>query len=87
MKIKAVLEARATSAEQDKLHKNDEDTVWFGVIREDAALPSFRDYGRYANIMTETLSASSHNGSDWAPGVRDHRFPSLVSFVGQTGQS
>lgn len=84
-KIKAILEAKTTSAEQDILHKNDEDTTWFGVIREDAELPTFRDYGRYAGIMADTLNQSSHRGSDWTVGMRDHRFPSLVSFVGQTG--
>ena len=84
-KIKAILEAKTTSAEQDILHKKDEDTTWFGVIREDAELPTFRDYGRYASIMADTLSPSSRHGSDWAVGVRDHRYPSLVSFVGQTG--
>ncbi len=85
MKIKTILEAETTSAEQDMLHKHDEDTTWFGIIREDAELPLFRDYGRYANIMTSSLNASSHNSSEWTPGARDHRFPSLVSFVGQTG--
>lgn len=74
-----------TSAEQDLRHKNDEDTTWFGIVREDAELPTFLDYGRYATIMTDTSGAASHRGPDWMPGVRDHRFPSLVSFVGQTG--
>lgn len=77
-KIKAILEVRATSAEQDILHNNDEDTTWFGVVREDDELPTFRDYGRYAAIMADTLHPSSRH-------ARDHRFPSLVSFVGQTG--
>lgn len=43
--IKAILEVKATSAEQDILHKNDEDTTWFGVVREDDELPTFRDSG------------------------------------------
>ena len=84
-KIKAILEAKTTSAEQDMLHKNDEDTTWFGVIREVDELPTFRDYGRYASIMADTLSPSSYQVSDRTLGVRDHRYPSLVSFVGQTG--
>ena len=86
MKIKAILDERAASAQQDILHKKDENTTWFGIIREDSELPSFRDYGRYASLMTDTLNQSSHNGSDWTPGVRDHRFPSLVSFVAQAGK-
>ena len=84
-KLKAILEAKTTSAEQDILHENDEDTTWFGVIREDAEPLIFRDYGRYASIMADTLSPSSYHSSDWTAGVRDHRSPSLVSFVGQTG--
>ena len=84
-KIKGILEVKKTPAEQEILHKNDEDTTWFGVIREDAELPTFRDYGRYAAIMAETLDPSSRHSSDRTFGARDHRFPSLVSFVGQTG--
>ena len=84
-KIKAILEVKTTSAEQEILHKNDEETTWFGVIREDAELPIFRDYGRYAAIMAESLYSTSHHNSDQLFGVRDHRFPSLVSFVGETG--
>ena len=86
MKIKGVLQAKTTSAEQDILHKNDEDTTWFGIIREDSELPLFRDYGRYADIMTDSSTKSSLSGSELNPGVHDHRFPSLVSFIGQTGQ-
>ena len=82
-KIKAILETQTTPAEQDVLHKNDEDTTWFGVVREDPELPTFRDYGRYAAIMTDTLHPSSRYSE--ASSARDHRFPSLVSFVGQTG--
>lgn len=84
-KILSILEVKTTSAEQDILHKNDEETTWFGVIREDTELPTFRDYGRYAAIMSGTLNASSRHGSDGTFGARDHRFPSLVSFVGETG--
>ena len=80
------MEAKTTSAEQDMLHRNDEDTTWFGIIREDAEPLIFRDYGRYASIMADTLSPSSYHSSGWTVGVRDHRSPSLVSFVGQTGQ-
>jgi len=68
------------------MHKNDEETTWFGVTRDDTAFHSFRDYGRYAEIMIETLDFSPHRSSPWAPDVRDHRFPSLVPFVGQTGE-
>ena len=80
------MEAKTTSEEQERLHKNDEDTTWFGVIREDAEPLIFRDYGRYASIMADTLSPLSYLSSDLMVGVRDRRSPSLVAFVGQTGQ-
>ena len=80
MKIKAVLEPTITDAEREELHLNDEDTTWFGISREDAGFPLFQDYGRYANLMM----SSSHGA---AVSRRDTRFPSLVSFVGETGGS
>ena len=45
-KIRAILEAQTTSAEQEILHSNDEGTTLFGVIRDDTGLPTFRDYCR-----------------------------------------
>ena len=84
-KIKAVLEVQTTSAQQDILHENDEGTTWFGVVREDTELPIFRDYGRYAALMADTLHPLFRRSFDGTFGARDHRFPSLVSFVGQTG--
>ena len=84
-KIKIILEVQTTSAQQEILHENDEGTTWFGVVREDIELPMFRDYGRYAAIMADTLHSSFPHSFDGTVGARDHRFPSLVSFVGQTG--
>ena len=84
-KIKAILEVQTTSAQQQVLHENDEGTTWFGVIREDIELPIFRDYGRFAALMADTLHPLFRYSSDGTSGARDHRFPSLVSFVGQTG--
>ena len=53
-------------------------------------MPSFQDYGRYANLVASTRDhASGLNG--WRARRSDinassqRRFPSLVSFVGQTG--
>jgi hypothetical protein len=42
-----------TPEEQQKLHKNDEDTTWFGIARDEADMPVFQDYGRYAAILAE----------------------------------
>ena len=86
-KIKAVLEVHTTSAQQVILHEKDEGTTWFGVVREDTELPIFRDFGRYAAIVAETLHPIFRHSFDGTFGARDHRFPSLVSFVGQTGLS
>jgi hypothetical protein len=64
-----------TPAEQQKLHKNDEDTTWFGIARDEADMPVFQDYGRYAAILAEPQDISRRN-----------RYPQLVSFIGQTGR-
>jgi hypothetical protein len=87
-KIKSALESKPTEAEQEQLHKKDEDTGWFGILREEGELPLFQDYGRYASLMASTTTRSVWNSPLQShPGAaqRDTRFPSLVSFVGQTG--
>jgi hypothetical protein len=79
-KIKGVLESKPTNAEQELLHKKDEDTGWFGILREEGGLPLFQDYGRYASLMASktrsTWNSLSQLHSDSAQ--RDTRFPSLV---------
>ncbi len=79
-KIKGILESKPSESERETLHRDDEDTGWFGIVREDGELPLFQDYGRYANLMSSTSDSRLHSGQ------RDGRFPSLVSFVGQTGK-
>lgn len=84
--IETVLDVKKTDEEQAVLHHNDQDTTWFGIIREDNELPIFRDYGRFASLMTNT---STSKGSRDVTGIvdgRDTRYPCLVSFVGQTGK-
>ena len=56
------------------LHIEDEDTTWFGLGRNNQNFTVFQDYGRYAAIMTDS-SSDEHK----------HRYPQLVSFIGQTG--
>jgi hypothetical protein len=63
-----------TPEEQQKLHKEDEDTTWFGIARDDANMPIFQDYGRFAAILAEPQIIR-----------RKNRYPQLVSFIGQTG--
>lgn len=71
-----ILEPPSSIDEQDSLHKDDEDTTWFGIGRNRAGDPVFEDYERYTTLMSESLSQT--------PRVR---YPQLVSFIGQTGQS
>ena len=78
-KIKDVLEPETTDAEREELHQEDEDTTWFGISREDSVYTLFQDYGSYANLMVDSTHGSKNGG-------RDTRFPSLVSFVGETGR-
>jgi hypothetical protein len=74
MRLKKILEPAAEVEVQQTLHKEDEDTTWFGVVRDTKNNPIFQDYGRYTAIMAGSLS------TQWG-----ERFPQLVSFIGQTG--
>ena len=85
MSIKAILQTKVTAEEQDILLRDDEESIWFGVVRDNSAFHSFRDYGRYADLMNNHSALSSRGRTGSLSGIRDHRFPSLVSFVGQTG--
>ena len=85
--VKKALDPEWTEKERIELHKADIDTTWFGVARDDEEIPLFRDYGRVAALLKETkdirtecmatLSASSDHS--------ETMYPSLVSFVGETG--
>lgn len=86
-KVQEVLTPDLTPVAREKLHERDIDTTWFGVARDESELPLFRDYGRYANLITVAkelrvdlppLSSTSVEGGETL-------FPSLVSFVGETG--
>jgi hypothetical protein len=73
-RLRQILDPYRSPEVQQSLHRNDEDTTWFGIARDSANLPIFQDYGRYATIMAESQS----------PEV-NVRYPQLVSFIGQTG--
>lgn len=79
-KIQASLEPKMTEAEQEELHRLDDNTTWFGVARDEMDDPIFQDYGRYATLMAECSSMQRT-----LPNKGASRYPSLVSFVGQTG--
>jgi energy-coupling factor transporter ATP-binding protein EcfA2 len=86
-KVSDVLTPDLDESTREKLHTEDIDTTWFGVVREEHEFPLFRDYGRYASLIAQikdlridlidSLSATSDQN--------ETLFPSLVSFVGQTG--
>lgn len=73
-KYRNILEPDLSFKDQDALHKDDENTTWFGISRDEADEPIFEDYGRYATLMAESLSN------------RIMRYPRLVSFIGRTGK-
>lgn len=44
-----------------KLHKQDEHTTWFGVIKDVMDESIFEDYGRYGTIIAEGSAGSREN--------------------------
>ena len=79
-KIKQVLESNMTESEQKHMHSKDENSTWFGILREKNEIPIFQDYGRYAQLMSDIASRDPH-------GAQETRYPGVVSFVGQTGMT
>ncbi|KAI9741990.1 MAG: hypothetical protein M1834_000379 [Cirrosporium novae-zelandiae] len=73
-KVRNILEPKRKTDEQARLHKDDEDATWFGVVRDDFNDPVFQDYGKYAALIAGNSLGNSQRC-----------FPGLVSFVGQTG--
>ena len=86
-KVQDVLTPALTDEARERLHTADIDTTWFGVVREEHELPLFRDYGRYANIIatTKDLRVDSASTLSATTDRSETLYPSLVSFVGQTG--
>lgn len=73
-RLNATFNPPGTVQDQERLHREDEATKWFGVAKsskEDKSL--FQDYGRFPTLM-----AGSSRGDRI-------RYPQLVSFVGQAG--
>ncbi|THY02934.1 hypothetical protein D6D02_08272 [Aureobasidium pullulans] len=81
-KTQAVFNPNIDEDERQKLHCEDVLTSWFGVHREDSARPLLRDYGRFEGLMASTRQLAEENHSYLDPSAR---YPSFVSFVGQTG--
>ena len=85
--VHGVLAPSLTELQCEELHTADIDTTWFGVVRADSefALPMFRDYGRFAILMKQ--ARESINAASLSPvgDCNEKVYPSLVSFVGETG--
>ena len=73
-RLQDILTPPQEHSEQQMLHIEDEDTTWFGMVRNSQNSPAFQDYGRYSAIMADSNS-----------GEFKFRYPQLVSFIGQTG--
>ncbi|KAL8906193.1 MAG: hypothetical protein Q9171_006376 [Xanthocarpia ochracea] len=72
-RYRSILEPSSNAEEQEALHRDDEDTTWFGIGRDHVDGPVFEDYGRFAALMQDSLPR---------PGAVRH--PQLISFIGQT---
>ncbi|TVY16534.1 Phospholipase A I [Lachnellula arida] len=76
-KLRAAFEASPDDQEQEAMFQADENTAWFGVVKDESSDLIFHDYGRYADIIAEISKTR---------GLRhNNRFPGLVCFVGETG--
>lgn len=74
-KIQAVLDPNISHEQRKDLHKEDENTTWFGVAKDELDELIFQDCGKYASLM-----------ADCSSGRKSRQYPGLVSFVGQTGK-
>lgn len=72
--VRATLQSNLSKDEQQLLYQGDETATWFGLIGVDGE-PTLRDYGRYADLASRISLQSS-----------ERQYPSLISFVGPTGQ-
>lgn len=71
--VRATLQSNPSKDEQELLYQYDENTTWFGLVEVDGE-PTFRDYGRYVDLMGISTRQPSQR-----------QYPSLVSFVGPAG--
>jgi GTPase SAR1 family protein len=86
-KIRGVLNPQLEEEQRERLHYDDIDTTWFGVIREGHERPMFQDYGRYADLVAgvKELRLGSVSALSASSDHSEALYPSLVSFVGETG--
>jgi len=78
-KVNTVLESTEDDQQRVKLHREDQNTAWFGIERSGDSSPLLiQDFGR----LNDFLNGWEAKKDPKTPGPRT---PSLVSFVGQTG--
>lgn len=74
--LRRILEpAPSSESQQAQEFEADDETTWFGVVRDSSDNEIIQDHGRFVALMTE--SHGYYSGE---------RHPQLVSFVGQTGE-
>ena len=74
--LKGLFNPTSDPREQQQLHQEDLDTIWFGLIRDISNQPGLQEYGRYTKLMQSSFTG------EW-----QERWPHIVSFIGQTGSS
>jgi hypothetical protein len=74
-RLRSIFEPPEKKSELLKLHLEDEETLWFGIEKDENNKYIFNDNGRYTTLMTMTKQPTA-----------TERYPLLVSFVGQTGK-
>lgn len=75
-RLRQILEPIRTEAEHESELLEDRDTTWFGFGRDAFGYPLFHDFGRFAAIMSETVTDETVE-----------RYPQLTTFIGETGKS
>ncbi|KAI1773205.1 hypothetical protein F4818DRAFT_120070 [Hypoxylon cercidicola] len=73
-RLRQILEPTRTEEEHESELLEDRDTTWFGFGRDASGHPLFHDYGRFAAIMSETVTDETAE-----------RYPQLATFIGETG--
>lgn len=74
-----MIESMAEPADQQdetRQHRDDEDTTWFALDKDEGGEPILSEYRRYASVMM-----------DCAQSMEGPQCPRLVSFIGETGES
>ena len=72
--LRTILHAPSDPKKIRHLHEQDEQSKWFGVVRDPSGQPVLEDYGRYATLALHRLRS----------GDTGTQFPQLVSFIGAT---